>query len=181
VPIDPRHLEQNDPATAGAARIADLERRLGLLEAAALSTARHNPATGVHGLRTLGTGALEAAAGNHTHTATVQTLSLVNNWSHYDNGAWRATVARYGTVCVVNGLVHRNGGIFEAYNTISTLPAGFRPATNGKFAVESLGNGVYGVCQIEVLPDGTLRIGDRGGPANPVEWVALGGIAFTTE
>lgn len=33
MPIDPRHLEQNDPATASAARIADLERRIGILEA----------------------------------------------------------------------------------------------------------------------------------------------------
>lgn len=81
-------------------------------------------AAGTGSLRTLGSGASQAAAGNHTHPE-----STVTSWvTVVPNSPWAATITvqyrKVGDVVEMRGFV--NSG--TAYSTILTLPAGFRPA-----------------------------------------------------
>jgi hypothetical protein len=89
----------------------------------------------------------------------------------------------------IDGAVHLSGLVgpvgsvsFAPSMPIVLLPEPFRPITytQGPFVVESSGGGVNDTCQIQVTTDGWVRVGNRGGPANPIDWIALTGILFRT-
>lgn len=74
----------------------------------------------------------------------------------------------------LEGILNRGGGNWTATELIFTLPAGYRPQQTCHF-ICSASNGV---AQVIIAADGTVRIGDFGGPTNPVGYLTLNQINF---
>lgn len=116
-------------------------------------------AAGTASRRTLGTGATQAAAGNHTHVQGAWTnLSFGTGWTNYSGSAGFAT-CQYATDITGNvklkGLAARTSG--SAW-LIGTLPAGFRPAASRVFVVHTFTGTTFQEGRVDILNDGTITL-----------------------
>jgi hypothetical protein len=118
-------------------------------------------------------------------------ITFSNGWREYTLAGteWlpRARLYPDGSLHFT-GLIDKNGGNFTAQETMFTLPPGLRPADGGRAAGGSdfyeascSGGGSEGRCQVRIWGDGQVKIGTYGGPANPVNWVALSELIIHTK
>lgn len=114
---------------------------------------------------------VEVAEGFH-FVGTAGEPAFQNSWVNFASGHHNAGFYKDpdGVVYLV-GLV-KNGA---ATSTMFTLPAGYRPDQNLRFAC--MANGA--ITNVTVAPDGTVRQGGTGTTTNV--WVNLSGICFVAE
>jgi len=97
----------------------------------------------------------------------VRSLSLQNSWKPYGHGYEAPSTTKYGSLCVVSGLIKRNG----MKNPLLTLPADCRP---NKRVIFSLNNHQYQE-RVDVLTNGQVHYVAGTWRHN---WLNLDGIHF---
>jgi len=97
----------------------------------------------------------------------VRSLSLQNSWKPYGHGYEAPSTTKYGSLCVVSGLIKRNG----MKNPLLTLPADCRP---NKRVIFSLNNHQYQE-RVDVLTNGQVHYVAGTWRHN---WLNLDGIQF---
>jgi hypothetical protein len=112
----------------------------------------------------------------------VELATYVNSWRNYEGGSspWSPAklIMDLSGIVRVEGLVDRAGGNFAEENTIAEVNIPMAGDASIYIAACS-GGGIQGYCQVRVQPSGEktlIKIGGFGGPANPVNWVALNTI-----
>lgn len=101
-----------------------------------------------------------------------------NTWSNTGYGGW-SVAGFYKTASgrvYLRGLIYKNGGTgnWVTYETIFTLPSGYRPS-DGEIFVSTCDSGQW---EVRVLPSGVVQVGAYGGAANPVVFASLANISF---
>lgn len=96
-----------------------------------------------------------------------------NSWTNYDTSVWgSAAFWKEGHTVHLFGLVSRTGT--AAASVIFTLPTGYRPTSNGMFAVATGESGQFG--RVHVITDGTVHWVQGG--TTEQDYTSLSGISF---
>lgn len=108
-------------------------------------------------------------------------FAYASGWSSYQSG-WGAagyTKTPDGVV-VLTGLIKNSSGATKAQgNVIFTLPAGYRPSINKRFAVVYGGGGASIAAYLDIVANGTAYISSNSITLN--EWVSVSGVTFLAE
>ena len=135
-----------------------------------IDTFRQNIVDGAGAVETRAT-TLESRATTLETITWVAVTSFSNSWVNYGNGYNPAAYCKDGMGFVhIKGLI-KDGTLTE---TAFTLPIGYRPSDSCLFASMSFGSATYKPTQVEILSDGSVKVGWNGGS----DWLSLDGITF---
>lgn len=138
-------------------------------------------------MRTLGTGAKQAAAGNHAHATntthyvgTPGEPQFLNGWAQQTNGTNTAPVT---FTKLATGLVLLSGNTDPGSNGTACfqLPVGYRPgADKNGFIIYQLGTGELQMGTCNVRADGMVELWKGGAPTFGFNF-GLSGVTFIAE
>lgn len=103
------------------------------------------------------------------------TVSFGSGWSNYGSGYQAVQYKKFGDLVFLRGLANSGSNAWASYSTITTLPAGHRPA--GRLIFNQMANAQQAV-RVDITTSGSVSYVAGGAGSG---WISLDNIVFSVD